>query len=208
MAAAAVLEARAINAWRGDRHVLRDVSFTVTAGEFLKVTGPNGIGKTTLLRVLCGLLMPESGVACWRGRTVSQADPGFTADLAYLGHANALKSDLTARENLHYLVGMRRRLTAAGIDTTLDRVGIGGCGALPARVLSAGQRRRLTLARLLLWPAALWILDEPATNLDADGLALAESLIREHVQGGGLVVAAAHQRLLDGEAGTRRLELA
>lgn len=206
-ASAAVLEARAINAWRGDRHVIEDLSFSVGAGECCKVTGPNGVGKTTLLRVLCGLLAPESGEALWRGRAVSGLDAEYAAELAYLGHANALKTDLTARENLKYLVGVRRVLAATEIDGALDRVGIADCTDLPVRVMSAGQRRRLSLARLWLWPAALWILDEPATNLDAAGLTLVESMIRDHLQRGGVAVVAAHQRLLDDDARVRRLEL-
>ena len=206
-APAAVLEARAINAWRGDRHVLQDLSFGVAAGECCKVTGPNGVGKTTLLRVLCGLLTPESGDALWRGRPVSGLDAEYAAELAYLGHANALKTDLTARENLKYLVGVRRALAASEIDAALDRVGIVDCADLAVRVMSAGQRRRLSLARLWLWPARLWILDEPATNLDIAGLALVESMIRDHLQRGGVAVVAAHQRLLDDDARVRRLEL-
>lgn len=206
-AAAAVLEAHAINAWRGDRHVLEDLSFSVAAGECCKVTGPNGVGKTTLLRVLCGLLAPESGEALWRGRAVSGLDAEYAAELAYLGHANALKTDLTARENLKYLVGVRRTLAAIEMDGALDRVGIVECADLPVRVMSAGQRRRLSLARLWLWPAVLWILDEPATNLDAAGLTLVESMIRDHLKRGGVTVVAAHQRLLDDDARVRRLEL-
>lgn len=206
-AATAALEARAINAWRGDRHVLRDLSFAVSSGECCKVTGPNGIGKTTLLRVLCGFMTPETGEALWRGRPVTRLGPDYAVELAYLGHANALKTDLTARENLRYLVGVRRPVTPTEIDDVLERVGIFDCADLPVRVMSAGQRRRLSLARLWLWPAVVWILDEPATNLDAAGLALVESMIGDHLARDGLAVVAAHQRLLDADRRVRRLEL-
>jgi heme exporter protein A len=205
---ATALEARAINAWRGDRHVLRDLSFTVSSGECCKITGPNGIGKTTLLRVLSGFMLPETGEALWRGRAVTRLKAEYAIELAYLGHANALKADLTARENLRYLVGVRRPVTPAEIESVLRRVDIFDCADLPVRVMSAGQRRRLSLARLLLWPAVVWILDEPATNLDAAGLALVESIIGDHLARAGLAVVAAHQRLLDGDPRVRRLELA
>lgn len=202
-----VLEARAINAWRGDRHILRDVSFVLRGGEFLKVTGPNGVGKTTLLRVVCGLLPAESGELEWCGRAMREHREEFHAQLAYLGHPNALKADLGARENLRYLVGLRRELTLRDIDAALERVGILSHGDLPARSLSAGQQRRLALARVLLAKAALWVLDEPVTNLDSDGVALVEELVRDHVSSGGLALAAAHQPLLDESPGFRRLEL-
>jgi heme exporter protein A len=201
------LEARDINAWRGDRHLLRDVSFAVEPGEFLKITGPNGVGKTTLIRVVCGLLPAESGVVEWRGRPVTSSNDEYHADLAYLGHLNSLKADLTARENLRFLAGLRQSLGDADIDAALDRVGILSRGDLAVRSLSAGQKRRLALARLLLSGAMLWILDEPVTNLDVAGIGLVEDLIRQHVGGGGLALAAAHQRLLDEEPFLRRLEL-
>lgn len=201
------LEARDINCWRGERHILRDVSFAVSTGEFLKITGPNGVGKTTLLRVVCGLLPAESGVVEWRGKRVTSSNDEYHADMAYLGHLNSLKADLTARENLRFLAGLRQSLTDADMDAALDRVGILSRGDLAARSLSAGQKRRLALARLLLSGAQLWILDEPVTNLDVAGIALVEDLIREHVGRGGLALAAAHQRLLDDEPFLRRLEL-
>ena len=113
---AAVLEARAINAWRGDRHILKDVSFELRPGEFMKLTGPNGVGKTTLIRVVCGLLPAESGEIIWKGKTVRSSSEEFHEDLAYLGHPNALKADLSARENLRYLAGLRRSLSDADID--------------------------------------------------------------------------------------------
>jgi len=203
----AVLEARAINVWRGDRHILRDVSFGLHPGEFLKVTGPNGAGKTTLLRVVVGLLPAEGGAIEWRGRPVRGASDEFHTELAYLGHPNSLKADLTGRENLRFLSGLRLELEESDIDAALDRVGILSRADLPSRSLSAGQRRRLALARLLLAGAVLWVLDEPVTNLDAAGVALVEELVLEHVARGGLALAAAHQRLLDDAPMLRRLEL-
>ena len=201
------LEARGINAWRGDRHILRDVSFRLQPGELLKVTGPNGVGKTTLLRVVGGLLPPESGLVEWCGQPVHRTRDEFNAELGYLGHVNALKADLTARENLRFLAGLRQPVTHGDVDAMLDRVGLASRANLPGRVLSAGQKRRLALARLKLAGASLWILDEPATNLDREGLRLVEELISEHVQQGGLAIAAAHQALLDDAAFVRRLEL-
>jgi heme exporter protein A len=131
----------------------------------------------------------------------------FHAEMSYLGHLNSLKADLTAHENLRFLAGLRQALAPADIDAALDRVGILSRRDLQARSLSAGQKRRLALARLLLADAALWILDEPVTNLDTAGIALVEELISEHVTRGGLALAAAHQRLLDDEPWLRRLEL-
>jgi heme exporter protein A len=203
----ALLEAREINCWRGDRHILRDVSFDLRGGEFLKLTGPNGVGKTTLIRIVCGLLPPENGTVYWRGTVVRSTSDEYHAEMAYLGHLNSLKADLTARENLRFLAGLRQTLSDADIDGALDRVGIVSRGDLMARSLSAGQKRRLALARLLLSGAALWILDEPVTNLDTAGIELVEELIAEHVNGGGLALAAAHQRLLDQAPFLRRLEL-
>ena len=203
----ALLEAREINCWRGDRHILRDVSFGVRAGEFLKLTGPNGVGKTTLIRIVCGLLPPENGTVLWRGKRVSSSNDEYHIEMAYLGHLNSIKADLTARENLRFLAGLRQTLSDADIDAALDRVGILSRGDLVARSLSAGQKRRLALARLLLSGAMLWILDEPVTNLDTAGIELVEELITEHVNNGGLALSAAHQRLLDHAPFLRRLEL-
>src|SRR5690349_9123849 len=117
------IEVDNLHLWRGDRHVLRGVSFRVVRGSCLEVCGANGAGKTTLLRALCGLLYPEEGHVLWNGENVRRDMPAFHAALAYLGHESPLKADLTARENLHYWIGVRRRLERAELDAALARVG-------------------------------------------------------------------------------------
>jgi len=203
----ALLEARALCAWRGERQVLHDVSFALRPGEFLQVLGPNGVGKSTLLRVLCGLLPPDSGEVRWRGAALSGNRASYCSELMYLGHLNAIKPDLTALENLYYLMGLRVHVTAQECRAALDRVGLGQSVDSVTRTLSAGQKRRLALARLMLNQAVLWVLDEPATHLDAAGVEVVEMMLRTHVSQGGIVVAAAHQRLLAAERGMRVLEL-
>ena len=187
------VSARDIHVWRGDRHVLRGLSAEVSAGEVVHVASSNGVGKTTLLRVLAGLLTAEQGGVSWQGRPVTANFDAYAASLAYLGHSDALKADFSARENLAYAVGLRRPVAAAELDQALARVGLADCRDLPARVLSAGQRRRLAMARVMLSAAPLWILDEPFTNLDHAGVQLLSGVIGEHVDAGGAAVIASHQ---------------
>jgi heme exporter protein A len=207
-ATAPLLACRAIHVWRGERHVLRGVDCELRRGEFLKLVGPNGSGKTTLLRVLCGLLPMESGEVYFEGRSIQRCRDAFHAALGYLGHTHALKADLSATENLQFLAGLRRTPQAGTIAAALARVGLAGAASQPMRSLSAGQRRRLALARLLLADAPIWVMDEPVTNLDTAGIGLVQDMITEQVLGGGCVIAAVHQPLLDGAAFQRRLELA
>ncbi len=201
------LRAEGLELWRGEHHVLAALDLTASSGELLLVSGPNGSGKTTLLRTLCALMHLEAGRVLWQGRNVREDLPAYHAQLAYLGHAPPLKDDLSARENLKFWVGMRRRITREEINAALERVGAGGFSERPLRTLSAGQKRRVALAGVSLFAAALWLLDEPTSNLDRDGQRLLGALIDEHVMAGGIIIAAAHQDLPVSRAATRRLEL-
>ena len=182
------LTATGLAAVRGGRQVFADVSFTVGSGELLAVIGPNGAGKSTLLRLICGLLPAAAGTMAF--------DPADEAGIGgqshYLGHLDALKPGLTVRQNLDFW----RHLWGGGdIEAALDAVGLEPLGDLPASVLSAGQRRRVALARLLVARRPLWLLDEPTTALDTtaeDGLG---RLIADHLAGGGLAIAATHRDL-------------
>jgi heme exporter protein A len=201
------LVVRKVHLWRGEKHLLRGVSFEVNAGELLQVMGPNGVGKTSLLRCVAGLLPVESGEIEWQGTRCEHRFARLHEDLAYLAHMNALKADLTAAENLRFAVGLRRAATSAEILAALERLQIAHCADLPVRSLSAGQKRRVAIARVLLSQATLWILDEPITNLDAAGIRLIENCMAEHLRNGGLIVTAAHQTLLNGEPCVRTLDL-
>lgn len=183
-----------LHVWRGDLHLLRDLCFAVRAGECLQITGANGVGKTTLLRALCGLTPLESGRILWCGRDSSRERGALHAELAYIGHDAPLKQELTARENLHYGVGLRRLVNAAQIETALGEVALAARDR-PVRQLSAGQRRRVALASLTLLGAPLWILDEPTSNLDAAGQQLVGTLLNRHLDQGGLAIIATHQEL-------------
>ena len=206
LSAQEVLQVDKVHVWRGERHVLQGVSLTLGCAELLHVSGPNGTGKTTLLRVICGLLRPEQGQVAWRGRPIAEARTEYQADMAYASHEPALKSDLSAFENLQFSVGLKRRVPPLELRSALATVGVAACADLPARVLSAGQRRRVAMARVLAMQAGLWLLDEPFTNLDTAGEQLMSQLLQSHVLAGGSAVVIAHHELsLD--CPLRRIEL-
>jgi heme exporter protein A len=195
-----------VHVWRGDRHVLQGVSTQIGRGELLHVSGPNGTGKTTLLRVVSGLLRPEQGSVSWLGRSIVTHRSEYQATLAYAAHEPALKGDLTALENLRFSVGLKRRLQPRELRGALEQTGVAACADLPARVLSAGQRRRVSLARVIAMQASLWLLDEPYANLDAAGSDLVSGLLQAHVAAGGLALVVAHRELALA-CNVRRLEL-
>jgi heme exporter protein A len=189
-----VLEAEGVACVRGGREIFSGVSFRVERGQLLAVTGPNGAGKSSLLRLLAGLLRPAAGAI-----HLKQQDEE-AAVAHYLGHADALKPALTLRETLRFWGTVYRQQGRVHVDTDWDEaagiVGLGHALDLPVSVLSAGQRRRAALARLLISPRPLWLLDEPSSSLDAEGEALLGRLISTQLVRGGLVVAATHQALL------------
>lgn len=182
---------------RGERTLFRAVSQEVRPAGLLHVRGANGSGKTSLLRMLCGLLTPALGQVRWRGGPLAQDRAALGRDLVYLGHTAALKDDLSAQDNLLAALSLAgRNPSGADIERALDEVGLGGRGALPTRRLSQGQRQRVALARLLLSRTApLWVLDEPFNTLDAAATDWLGALLGQHLRQGGLVVLTSHQPL-------------
>jgi heme exporter protein A len=204
-----VLQVRDLACRRGPALLFSGISFEVAGGELLCVRGPNGCGKTTLLRCVTGLTRPDEGTVLWHGEP-AQTDPErMRAGTAFSGHLPGLKDDLTADENLEFMLRLRgAHPTPEERREALASVGLEKRRRIPARRLSAGQRRRIGLARLALDPAELWVLDEPLTALDDAGQALFIELLDRHLEGGGLALAATHHRLAPASGVVRELRLA
>lgn len=204
-----MLEANALECVRGGRRLFENLSFSLEAGELLEISGLNGSGKTSLLRMLCGLLSPTAGEILWQGVSTQTLKEEYLKELAYLGHANGAKTELSARENLRFTSGLAGGRPDEGkITAALERIGLSESDAMPSGTLSQGQQRRLALARLLIGEKVLWVLDEPLTALDSDAVQLIQSVLTEHLEGGGMAVLTTHQPL-DIRAGkSRRIHLA
>jgi heme exporter protein A len=204
--AATLLEARGLRCERDERLLFRDLDFTLGRGEILQVAGPNGSGKTTLLRAVAGLSTRVQGELSWCGAPLDAARWEFNRETLYIGHEAAVKPGLTARENLRWHAGLWQRTRDISLDEALGRLGLGHTLDTPAQQLSAGQKRRIALARLVLSPASLWILDEPFTAIDHAGVAQIERLIAEHAAAGGAALLTTHHRLAS-DAHVRQLQL-
>lgn len=193
---------------RGDHRLFSGLSFTLQAGEIMQVQGANGSGKTSLLRTLCGFMQPDEGEILWRGKNVRELGEDYYAELLYIGHLNAIKDELNALENLQMSAGLAGyTVTDQQAVTALRRMGLQRKEHLPVKVLSQGQRRRVTLARLLIGDAHLWILDEPLTALDVGAVGLMQELIGEHLSKGGMAIFTTHQPLQVEGVRTRQLAL-
>ena len=193
---------------RGDRRLFSGLDIAVSPGTLVQLTGPNGSGKTSLLRILCGLLPPAEGAVKWNGANIRSLGEEYFTAVTYLGHRHGVKDELSAVENLRISNALNG--VEIGNDrarSVLEQMGLAGRELLPARLLSEGQRRRVALARLLVCNTKLWLLDEVMTSLDKGAVALVRSLIEKHLTDGGIAIIATHQELGLSADLTRRLEL-
>lgn len=190
-------EGRSLQCRRGGRDVFADLSFELPAGGALLLTGPNGSGKSSLLRLMAGLLKPVAGALLWDGAPIAEAPEAHAARLHYLGHLDAVKPVLSVAENLRFWAALRGLSShdPAALEAALARFALTELAALPGRLLSAGQRRRLALARLVAVPADLWLLDEPSVGLDHASVGRLAAAIAEHRAAGGRVAVATHTAL-------------
>jgi heme exporter protein A len=193
---------------KGGRQLFQGIDCTVRSGQWLHVVGANGIGKTSMLRMLCGLAPVESGDILWNGVSIRSQRTAFQRDLCYLGHLNALQESMTVHENLAFAAALGGFTPDNGqIPAILTRFGVAGRGAHIVRHLSQGQKRRVALARLALSPATLWVLDEPFVAMDEAGIGMLTELIAQHLAEGGLTVLTSHQPVEIGAIAAQILEL-
>lgn len=202
-----MLSAHDLECVKGYTALFEGVSFSVTAGQIVQITGRNGAGKTSLLRILAGLSLPETGEVRWQEMPILEDRAAYYQQMAYLGHLNGLKDELTALENLHAHTALLAQQTTTTPKAALESVGLAGYEDVTAYQLSAGQKRRLSLARLSLGRASLWLLDEPTTAIDVDGVAAFEQHIQRHANAGGMVVFTSHQSLDFGNADFRTVSV-
>lgn len=189
-----VLIGRQLSCIRGNQTLFQSLNLQLDAGQWLYLQGENGAGKTSLLRILAGLTLPAEGEVLWQNTPIGKQRATYHQDLLYIGHHAGLKEDLTLTENLRAQLAIDGvKVSNTAIREALTRMGLGKRQHLPARVLSAGQKRRGLLARALLRPAKLWILDEPFNALDVQAIAHVQDLLKSHLANGGLLVLTSHQ---------------
>ena len=192
-----VLSAQALSCERDDRVLFDELELAVSSGELIQLVGPNGAGKTTLLRLLAGLNREFEGQVSWNGCSIYDDFHAYASQRLYIGHLSAIKKVLTPLENLRWFLSSWPQIKDDAIWHALEQVSLAGYEDVPCHQLSAGQQRRVALARLLITPTPLWILDEPFTALDKQGVVWLEGLLSAHVQSGGSVLITSHHALSD-----------
>lgn len=202
-----MLEIKQLCSIRDERILFDDLSFSITPGDLVQIEGPNGAGKTTLLRIIAGLGIPETGEVFWNNLSISRCREQYHSDLLFLGHNTGVKPELTAFENLSFYQKIHSMTDDDLVWQALAYAGLAGREDMPAAQLSAGQTRRVALARLWLTKAKLWILDEPLTAIDKHGVKILEKLFLQHAKQGGMVIFTTHQDMLTQESKLRRIKL-
>lgn len=192
------LKAQALSCIKRDKLLFSNLALVVNSGEMLVVAGPNGAGKTSLLRILAGLSEPESGDVFWEEQNIDSTESDYKQSLIYIGHKLGFSINLTALENLRFWTEQRdQSVTDANIIDVLDELALVGMEDVLVRQMSAGQQRRVALARLWLTPAKIWILDEPLTALDKFGIQLLQAKMKSHINDGGMIISTSHQQFAD-----------
>ncbi|NOH62038.1 cytochrome c biogenesis heme-transporting ATPase CcmA [Vibrio sp. RE88] len=204
-----MLEVSQLTAIRDERILFESLSFTINSGELVQIEGRNGTGKTTLLRIVTGLGDRDSGEIFWNGENIESNRDGYHQDLLFLGHQTGVKRELTAYENLRFYLNIhsRKPVDKETIYSALAKVGLVGREDVPVAQLSAGQQRRVALARLWLSDHKLWILDEPLTAIDKQGVKVLESLFLSHAEEGGIVILTTHQDMFADNPKLRKIKL-
>lgn len=202
-----LIELHDLSCERADRVLFEKLSLSIEPGQLLEVSGPNGSGKSTLLRVVCGLAQAYSGSITWRGKDLRDCWHQFQHDCLFIGHAAGIKRNLTAWENLRWSSALKGAFSTQLAELAFEQLELQGYEHQPCYTLSAGQQRRVALARLYTVAARLWILDEPFTALDKAGIDKLQNLFQRHLEAGGAILVATHQTI-DGIANVRHLQLA
>ncbi len=201
-----LLQTRDLSCVKDDRVLFEDLNIDLKAGQILLVEGKNGSGKTSLLRILTGLSLPETGEVLWQGDPISEVGPDYYEQVNYVGHHDGIKRDLTCLENLRLVQAMGKPLPI-DLDEALEKVNLYRFGENFVATLSAGQKRRLAMARLVVTEALLWIMDEPFTSLDKASMAMFQRMFEQHLDNGGVIVMTSHHDIEMPDSDVVRLNL-